>query len=241
MKSNDYALRQTFDFVFSTLKPGSRILEVGCGNGKLAKLLNTQGHNVLALDTDEEAIKEASSQGIETVDSDFLEFKTGELFDALVCARSFHHIHPMQQAVDKASELLKTNGKLILEEFGFELLDRNSAVWFFGLYSLLQAENPEKKIHGPKLESGRIPEDPLAVWLEHGSKKHNVASSSHMKEAIGRKFQIEFEENLPYLYRYYTDFLSEAGSEKLMLWENRLIDEGMLKPTGWRVIASKKA
>lgn len=239
MNSNDFALIQTADFVLASLNPCSRVLEIGCGNGDLACHLIEHGHEVLALDTDADAIEKAAKRGVEAKQIDFIHFKTQEKFDAVVCSRSFHHIHPTKDAVEKAALLLKPGGKLILEEFAYERLDQNSAVWYFGLYSLLQAENPERRIHGPKLESEQIPQDPLSIWLEHGSKKHHVAESSHMRELIIEKFKLEFEEQLPYLYRYFTDFLTAAGSEKLMEWERRLIETGVLKAVGWRLTASK--
>jgi 2-polyprenyl-3-methyl-5-hydroxy-6-metoxy-1,4-benzoquinol methylase len=50
------------------LRPGqSRVLEVGCGDGNLARCLKKAGYDVVGLDKSPEATESASAKGLVTV------------------------------------------------------------------------------------------------------------------------------------------------------------------------------
>jgi SAM-dependent methyltransferase len=112
------------------LPKGSKILEVGCGNGKNLSALTGKGFRVYAVDYSPQAIAlcKASPQfngGKEkkivfrVMDARSLEFKDG-FFDCVVC---FHVLGNMLaddrvKAASEASRVLKRGGKLFFKEFG---------------------------------------------------------------------------------------------------------------------------
>ena len=110
------------EFVLAELPPPrARVLEVGCGNGDLARALAAAGYDVLAVDPDapEGAIFRRTT--IEELDDD------QDSFDAVVASRSLHHVDDLGQALDKIAGLLRPGGVLILDEFAWDQLDASSA------------------------------------------------------------------------------------------------------------------
>src|SRR5262245_42490252 len=84
-----------------------RVLEVGCGPGRLAQALAARGHRVVAIDSSEEAIAATRARGIDARFARFPAFEDDELFDAVLFTRSLHHIPPLPAVVAKAHELLR--------------------------------------------------------------------------------------------------------------------------------------
>lgn len=111
------------DFInFYNLK-NSRILDSGCADGRNAKFLNDQGHEVVAIDISEEVINRASDK--------FPQIKFYNLnlldlidipFDAIVDAGALHVNHPDSYGdiFRKYSDLLKPNGLLFIRIFNNE-------------------------------------------------------------------------------------------------------------------------
>ncbi|MBU6428728.1 MAG: methyltransferase domain-containing protein [Cyanobacteria bacterium REEB65] len=58
-------LNTTAGFVFSRLRPGDRVLDLGCGPGLLAKELTRREFTVLAVDNDPAALAELQANGVE--------------------------------------------------------------------------------------------------------------------------------------------------------------------------------
>ena len=103
---------------------GQRILEVGCGKGRLTKTLKTEGNFVLAIDPDAEKIKVAelvvptANFLVATIDD--LHPDAKDLFNLIVFSMSLHHIgfseEDKQRALHKAKALLKPHGKILVIE-----------------------------------------------------------------------------------------------------------------------------
>jgi SAM-dependent methyltransferase len=108
-------------FVLSHLPPPPRrILEVGCGRGDLALALSGAGYDVVAVDPDAPAGAIFRNATIEELD------EPGP-FDAVVASFSLHHVHDLDAVLDKLRGLLAREGVLILDEFGWDLLDEQTA------------------------------------------------------------------------------------------------------------------
>lgn len=87
------------------------MLEIGCGEGELARALAEAGHEVVAIDP------EAPDGPIfrrTTVE----DFDDPGPFDAVVASRSLHHVHDLGAALDKVLRLL--SGPLVVDDFGWE-------------------------------------------------------------------------------------------------------------------------
>ena len=97
---------------------GGRILDVGCGNGNLFKLLPNGRYELYGVDFSENMIDEAKSCDIQgasflVADAEMLPFEDDE-FDIVVCNASFHHyIHP-ELVLNEMHRVLKDGGRLII-------------------------------------------------------------------------------------------------------------------------------
>jgi SAM-dependent methyltransferase len=100
------------DFVLSQLgPPPRRVLEIGCGEGKLARGLADRGYDVVAIDPE---APDGSIFRCTTIEA----FDDPGPFDAVVASLSLHHVHDLGAALDKILRLLR--GPLILNEFAWD-------------------------------------------------------------------------------------------------------------------------
>jgi ubiquinone/menaquinone biosynthesis C-methylase UbiE len=99
-----------------------RVLEIGCGDGDLARALAAAGHDVVAIDPDAPAGALFQRVRLE-------EFEPSAPFDAVVASFSLHHIAELEAAVDKVAALLVPEGAFVVNEFAWERLDGRAAGW----------------------------------------------------------------------------------------------------------------
>jgi len=108
-------------FVLSHLPPPPRrVLEVGCGRGDLALALSGAGYDVVAVDPEAPEGPIFRQTTIENLD------EPGP-FDAVVASFSLHHVHDLDAVLDQLRGLLAPEGVVILDEFGWDLLDEQTA------------------------------------------------------------------------------------------------------------------
>jgi SAM-dependent methyltransferase len=107
-----------------------RILEVGCGDGRLAAELAAAGHDVTAIDL---AAPPTPPAGARFVEGDFMTFTDPGRFEAVLFTRSLHHIAPLDDAVARARGLLVAGGLLVVDDFDLEAPDEATAGWFFAM------------------------------------------------------------------------------------------------------------
>jgi len=229
----------TLAFLQAFASPGERVLDAGCGDGFLAKCLMDAGFKVTAIDTSNEAIEESMGTGVEAQVANFLEYKPAQRFDVILLSRSLHHMHPIEKAVEQAHSLLKEDGLMLLEDFGAELLDLKTAMWFYGLKALILETTKPPKEHGPKLEAGSIPQDPLKNWQDHHFEKHDVIPSSDILPVLPLYFDLIHVEQVPYLYRYLLDYVSHEQGQQIFDWEAALMASATITPIGIRAAGRK--
>jgi ubiquinone/menaquinone biosynthesis C-methylase UbiE len=111
------------EFVLSQLPPApARVLEVGCGEGELARTLAAAGFDVVAIDPeapDGEIFRRTTIE----------EFDDPGPFDALVASRSLHHVDDLGGVLDKLVRLLRESGPLVLNEFAWDRRDPMTPEW----------------------------------------------------------------------------------------------------------------
>jgi SAM-dependent methyltransferase len=109
------------DFVLSQLpSPPARVLEVGCGKGELARALDREGYDVVAIDpeTPEGAIFRRT-----TIEA----FEDTGSFDAVVASLALHHVEDLGGVLDKLVGMLR--GSLILNEHAWDRLEPMTPEW----------------------------------------------------------------------------------------------------------------
>jgi SAM-dependent methyltransferase len=235
------------------LLEGARLLDVGCGKGRVARAFARRGASVTAIDKSQESVDWAVASGIAASTTDFIEFAGGP-FDIILFSRSLHHIEPLDAAVDKLFQLLDKGGVAVVEDFAVEKCTRNEAKWRYDVSALLEAagvysEWENKHNHGcdehkQRHEEHNKPLDPMERWHKHYYVDHSIADSQTMIAALQKRFASLQIETAPYLYRYFAEDLlptehASALAQYLLDWESRLIEQGELLALGLRIVAQR--
>lgn len=218
--------RYTYDFVTSNLPQGAtRILEVGCGDGALAALLQADGLQITAIDSDSEAVEAARIAGVEARLIDWPVPMERE-FDAILFTRSLHHIDELDRAVAAARHALRPGGRIIVEDFRAEGGSAVSASWFSDVARALIAEGALETSLEDLLEK-LAPAD------------HDLHASSAIAEALNRFDTVAGD--AAYYFRYLEPHLRQPEKAKELLdQELTLIRAGAIHALGKRFVAAAR-
>jgi SAM-dependent methyltransferase len=156
----------------------ARVLEVGCGQGDLARALATSGHEVVAIDP-------AAPEGDLFQPVSLENFSAREAFDAVVASRSLHHILDLPESVAKIARLLRPGGRFVLDEHACDRLDDRTARWSF-LHRVGRADAPSSLTAC------------CAEWEADHDGLHGYAA---LREQLDRHFVERYFSWMPYLYR----------------------------------------
>ncbi len=96
-----------------------RILDIGCGNGSLSKLIAQHGYEVVGIEESESGVKFASQT---FPDCHFIQgtiynlpyAEIGEKFDIVIAAEVIEHLFYPKELIRNGKECLKPNGRLII-------------------------------------------------------------------------------------------------------------------------------
>ncbi len=197
------------DFVLAHLPSApARVLEIGCGEGDLARALAAAGHEVTAIDP--EAPDGTLFRRVTL--EDFAEPKP---FDAVVASRSLHHLPGLGEAVDKIAALLRPGGTFVVNDFAKERLEGATAEWYYEQRRALAAA-------GGKHAPGTF-ED--CLHAEHA----DIHGYADMRRELDRRFAERSFAWVPYLH----DELGDLVSEDI---ERALLEAGAIQATGFRYV-----
>ncbi|MDR3331040.1 MAG: methyltransferase domain-containing protein [Synergistaceae bacterium] len=105
--------------VLDLLKPqfGERILDLGCGDGELMKILADKGYDVAGVDSSPEMVEAARSRGLDVrvMNAENLEFGPGKEFDAVVSNAALHWMSDQYAVVRSVWRALAPNGRFAAE------------------------------------------------------------------------------------------------------------------------------
>jgi SAM-dependent methyltransferase len=234
----DFATQHTLRFIESVTahRPNLRFLEVGCGKGYLAKALVDKGHQVLPIDVSEEAVAFARSLELPAKLTDI--FGVGDSgFDGILFVQSLHHINPLDQSLAQSARLLDKGGFVLVDDFSFNKIDENTAVWFQGVQNLL-ASAGINVFH-------RVDIEKAFAHLMHHYSEHGIHTGEELIRALRNVFpKVEISEGAPYLYRYFLSKMEsrpEGGDliEIIFDWEEFQIEKRFLQGVGLRGVAFK--
>jgi SAM-dependent methyltransferase len=110
------------EWVRANLPPApARVLEVGAGEGELARSLRASGYDVTAIDP------KSGAPDVQRVA--LIDLATAE-FDAGVAVVSLHHVEPLEASVERLASVLARGAPLLLDEFDASTLDERTATWW---------------------------------------------------------------------------------------------------------------
>lgn len=104
------------------LVEGKTVLDVGCGSGRLSKILLEKGYAVTVIDSDEKAIEIARRKGVTGFVADISSWETDLKFDCVVAADILEHIDDDRFAIRRLCNMLKLGGCLIVNVPSYKFL-----------------------------------------------------------------------------------------------------------------------
>jgi SAM-dependent methyltransferase len=199
-------------------QPPASVLEVGCGDGELARELDADGYGVVAIDPEAPEGPVFRSVRLE-------EFDGSGPFAAVVASLSFHHIGDLGAAVDKIAELLGPGGLFVLNEWDRGRFVGRTARWYFHQRQALAALGREQAEIEPTFEEW---------WDEWARRRSDVHPYSAMRPELDRRFSERLLAWVPYLYGY------RLGAEVEPL-ERALITSGEIDAVGFRYVGELRS
>ena len=214
----DDARPPELDFVTANLPPApARVLEVGCGEGRLTRALIDLGYDAHGIDP-----RAPDGPAFEPIALE--ELQAEELYDAAVAVVSLHHVHDLPLAVDRLADALAPGGLLVIDEFDRAGLDPATTEWLLRQRQALAA-----------VGIGHAPEHAHAgehhAHLVHGL--HEIFTWQTVRDALAARFEERSSERVGYLYRYETH-------PALAPLERAMIDAGAIAATGVHYVGVRR-
>lgn len=179
------------------LQPEQRVLDLGCGTGRVAQMLVPHVKKVVGIDIAPEMIDKAKETVPEAefvvADARDLSLFDRNQFDCVVARMIFHHIlDGLKDAVRECHRVLKPEGRLVIAEgIAPHPLLQN---WFAEMMALkeerlaLRPEDLLKLLTGFRMSSASTfiqPQMSLRNWIEYGGvPEENKAALWEMHQAL---------------------------------------------------------
>jgi SAM-dependent methyltransferase len=144
----------------------AQVLEVGAGDGELARRLRAAGYDVSAIDPKSESTDVVSVALVDAPDPP-------RPFDAAVAVVSLHHVEPLKASVRRLAAVTAEGSPLLLDEFDVSALDERAAGWWLEQRRALggeESESPAELIETmrAKVHAIDLLLDALAPWYDVG-------------------------------------------------------------------------
>jgi SAM-dependent methyltransferase len=210
------AVEHTLAFLLGEIGARRRVLEVGCGDGRVAVELARRGLEMTALDVSLAGLCEEARAGAGVVfhEQDVLDHRGGP-YDAVVFTRSLHHIADPVLALSRVRGCVVAGGLLLAEEFDVEAPDEPTAAWYFG-----------------------GAEDALARWRKEHEADPPLNTAEAMRRALtSAGYAIAREERVAYLYRALANRPGADEASRILRVEQTAIRSGRILPVGLRIVA----
>lgn len=165
-------------FVLGSLPPApARVLEVGAGDGEMARAMESAGYEVVAIDP------ASSAENVRAIALHELP-EPAASFDAAVAIVSLHHVEPLTESARRLAEVVRPGGILVLDEIDVERFDAAVAAWW------LEHRPPHEE------HEDATPAE-LVAWL-----RHHCHELTQIEDALVEWFALGPPARGPYLYRW---------------------------------------
>ncbi len=183
---------EVWAFARANLPPApARVLEVGAGDGELARALTAAGYDMLAIDP------EPSGDNVTAVALHDLD-EPAAAFDAAIGVVSLHHVEPLEESCVRLADVIRPGGMLLVDEFDVAAFDGRAASWLVEQWRAL----------------GQTEKRPSAEMVEE------LRAHLHPVDAIVEALRPAFDVGLPvrssYLYRWDLPESLRAAEEALI-------------------------
>jgi SAM-dependent methyltransferase len=169
----------------------ARVLEVGAGDGELARSLRASGYDVTAIDPKSEVaeVEPIALAGLPQPETPF---------DAAIAVVSLHHVDPLEASVERLASMLDSGAPLLVDEFDAAALDERAAAWWL----------TQRRARG-----GEDPETPAELGPKMRAKVHSIEL---LVNVLSHWFEIGELERGTYLYRWHLDESLRPVEEELV-------------------------
>jgi len=125
------SLQNSYATLIPILKPGMRVLDVGCGTGAItagiAEMVGTTGH-VMGIDSSNHLILKgredhAGINNLELIEGDFFKYQPTQQFDLVVSARVLQWLNNPEEALLKLKTLIKPGGQISILDYNHTALE----------------------------------------------------------------------------------------------------------------------
>jgi SAM-dependent methyltransferase len=179
-------------WVRSNLPPvPASVLEVGAGDGSLARSLRADGYDVTAIDPKSQT---ADVQPLALVDLP----DPARAFDAAVAVVSLHHVEPLEASVERLAAVMADGAPLLLDEFDAAALDERAAAWWL----------EQCRARGD--EQAETPPEAVATM------RAKVHSIDRLARVLAPYFEVGDPRRGLYLYRWKLDESVRPEEERLV-------------------------
>lgn len=190
----------------------AQVLEIGAGDGELARALINAGYEITAVDPGAEAGGPVEPIPLIEVEGSF---------DAAVAVVSLHHVEPLGESVAHLAEMLPAGAPLVIDELNCDRFDERAARWWLGQRQALGHDDAHDS------HSASTPAEMVADLREH------VHSIEAILAALSPGFEVGQPVPGPYMHRWHLP-------ASLRDTELELIAAGKLPAVGCRMIAIRR-
>ena len=190
----------------------ARVLEVGAGEGQLARRMAAAGYDVVAVDP------QATTPDVLAIPVDALA-EPAASFDSAVAVLSLHHVHRLDDSSAHLASLLRPGASLIVDELDLDRFDEQAAAWWLEQQALLGHEHD----HEHELTAESV----VARLREELHPLNRILAS------LDPYFELQLTWRGAYLYRW------RLGESQRPV-EEELIAAGALPAIGVRILGTRR-
>ena len=120
-------------------KKNDKILDYGCGRGRISKILSENGFRVVGVDLSKKSIEAAKNQRIDGLEIEFIEsekFNKRAKYDGIVCSSVIEFVEDYQKLLKNFYEMLNDDGSIFIS-----VANKNS-IWRKYSYFRYKHEKP---------------------------------------------------------------------------------------------------